>query len=226
MENKDAKIITVSNLKGGVGKSFITSTFALKLKKLKMKVLVIDSDNKQRTIQMVQERDKNRGILLDDCYDVLPANSLDAVEYVPQLIKDYDYIFIDLPGNFEQPGVLSAILLSDHIFVSTSLSDDDLDSTTKYLELLYSDIIPARKKIGLETKITGVLFRVNIKTIEYKQFMKNKEDLPISFMKNVIPDSPVLSRENSTSILSAYESKNFIMADFLNEFYKVVKTKN
>ena len=218
-----AKIIVVGNLKGGVGKSTLTSLYATYIHNvLKKKVIVIDADDLQHTIETIRKVEIEAGADSEKLYPVLPSNSIDAPDWLEKLIYDFDFIFIDLPGNLKQEGVVKSISMADIIIIPTSLSREDLDSTGKFLKILNEQIIPVRNSIGVNTDIYGILYKVRKRGKEYREFIAEIVEMPIKFFNEVVPNSEVLKRQTSTYENVDYASKSFEMKDMLEEFKNIL----
>lgn len=220
----EAKVIIAGNMKGGVGKSSLTAILATYIHNtLKKEVLVIDADDLQQTISTIR---KDELLTVKDhskLFPVLESNSKDALRWVTQVMDEYDYIFIDLPGNLKQEGVINSYLLADIIIIPTSLSKEDMDATFRFYEILNKDIIPKRKEEGLETIVKGLLYKVRKRGKEYKEFEEEfKNNIPLAFFEEVIPNSDVLRRQTSTFDNVDFESKSFEMKSFLSEFSKIL----
>lgn len=220
----EAKIITVGNLKGGVGKSTLTSILATYIHNvLKETVIVIDADDLQHTIETIRNDEISGGANPDILFPVLPSNSVDAPSWVENLLADYKYIFIDLPGNLKQEGVINSLLRADLIIIPTSLSREDLDSTGRFINILNTQIVTEREKAGMNTDIYGILYKVRKRGKEYKEFINEIEQMPIKFFEEVVPNSEVLKRQTSTFENVNYESKSFEMKLILEEFKKILQ---
>ena len=226
MEKKDAKIVCLANLKGGVGKSFLTSFFASALQQQGFNTLVIDADDLQHTVGMIRDRDLQKHESIDNLFEVIRTNSIDALDIINNTINDFDYIFIDIPGNFKQAGVIECISFADILLIPTSLTDEDLDGVIQTLNILFEDVLPARNKTGLSTEIHGILYKVNNRSIEYNDFLKEKGNYPIKFFETVVPHSEVLKRQSSTIGILNYDSKSFNVIDLVNEFNEKFKIFN
>lgn len=219
-----AKIITCGNMKGGVGKSSLTSIFATYIHNiLKESVLVIDADDMQQTISTIRKDEISKGSPKEHLFPVIESNSINASEWVEKFIEEYDYIFIDLPGNLKQQGVINAYLMADLIIVPTSLSKEDIDASMIFLNIIMKDIIPARKEIGLDTEVIAMLYKVRKMGKDYKEFLQHKEQFPIRFFDEVVPISDVLSKQTSTFENVQYKTKTFEMSSILDEFRTLIK---
>lgn len=219
----EAKIIAVGNLKGGVGKSTLTSIYATYIHNiLKEPVVVIDADDLQHTIETIRKEEINAGADESILFPVLPSNSIDAPDWVGKLIDDFKFIFIDLPGNLKQEGVIKSLLMADVIIIPTSLSREDLDSTGKFINILQNEIIPKRKEKGFDTEVFGILYKVRKRGKEYKEFAEEIQNMPIRFFNEVVPNSEVLKRQTSTYENVEYASKSFEMKVLLEEFKSIL----
>lgn len=223
---KAAKICSLVNQKGGVGKSTITSLIANYIHfNTDYKVCVIDADNKQRTLEKVRKKDIEL-FGKDDAnlYDILSVDSSNIKEIIESLIFEYDYIFIDLPGNILQKGVIECFFLVEYAFFPTNITFADISSLVDFLNLYKKDIVEKRKKIKLDTHLCGILSKVNPQQIEVKQFINNKEQQIIPFMKNYIPYTVNLQRNITTA--EEYSSNTYDFEEFCKEFINITITKN
>jgi chromosome partitioning protein len=216
-QQKEAKIIALGNQKGGVGKSLITSLIANYMhQKTKHKVCVIDADDMQRTLSEQRKLDIIEGIDETNLYNIIDVDSINITTSLELLSNEFDFIFLDLPGNMKQKGVIESYAHVDHIFIPHSLSEADINSTDKFLTFIIEKIAPIRAKNGLDTKINLVLNRVNPATIEFKKLdHKNKEGYMSSYLPNSIVD---FQRKASTHLM--YDKPDYI--DFAKEFVELI----
>ena len=151
MENKkNTKVIVFGNQKGGVGKSTLTSLFANYLHIDTDEIIcVVDADDKQMSLQNTRKKEITEGADDEKLYNLIQINSIDFPStYENSLKGEFDYIFVDLPGNLKQPGVLDTFIYTDYLFIPTSLSSFDLDSMSIFVDL-YDDVIKKRKEIKI-----------------------------------------------------------------------------
>jgi len=124
------KVITVGNVKGGVGKSTIACNLAVEATKAGKKVLLIDSDTQQSSIDFRATRaEKN-----------LPE--FQAVSITKNTIhkdvgsfKDFDFIIIDAGGR-DTAVFRSAVLASDLFLIPVLPSQYDIWATAGTVETL------------------------------------------------------------------------------------------
>jgi cellulose biosynthesis protein BcsQ len=230
------KIASIGNSKGGVGKSTITAVVATFInKKTDLSICVVDADVNQRTLARWRRDDLIKsGVDRHEANELYERFALDKVDYakyglqredyfdlliadpkhLPQLLailkERYDLIFIDLPGNIGQEGVLTCYGFVEYLFVPTGLYVADTDATfTKYLPGITVELKNTRGLAGLEdTKVYIFINRVNKSTIEYKSFIKNRDSMDYDFLNTVVPDSKAtFGREISTSEIIEFKSQ-------------------
>ncbi len=205
-------VVSVANQKGGVGKSVITSIIANYIHnnyKSKIKEIVADSDDfqsslygiRQRELETAGEKEKEK------LYRLVQISSSDIPEQIGVLQEEYDIVFIDLPGNLKQPGVITAFHFVDVVIAPTQSSPLDIDSTLKFHNL-YNEIIDYRKKLGVSTDFHALFSRVDPQNKDFKTLYENKEDLQIKFLDNYVPESKVAFQRN-VSTVNSYENKKY-----------------
>lgn len=111
-----AKIFTIANRKGGVGKTTIATNLAVNLSK-KGKTLLVDGDEQKSAYKWNEYRqDKLPSIFVLD-------NLIDTLE---SLNNEYDFIVIDVAGRDSQI-FREALLISDKLIIPTQASLIDLE---------------------------------------------------------------------------------------------------
>lgn len=135
-----AKIITVFNQKGGVGKTTTACQLAGTLGHRGYDVLVADLDPQQTSASWLgREEGKN-----------FPAQLWSGFRYgagtpaeLGKLAQKYDVIVVDCAPSVEQPGAWGALLVSDLALVPTKLSPADIDA------------LPASKQLVKKARLTS-----------------------------------------------------------------------
>jgi chromosome partitioning protein len=199
-------VVSIGNQKGGVGKSVITSLVANYIHQEwgeKLKIIVVDCDDLQGSLIKLRERD----LLVqngedDKNYRLLQISSMDLPSNIEFLTEEYDIIFLDLPGNLKQPGVLKCYTWVDVLIVPTQTSSLDLQSTIDFANMYKNEIISEREKLNIKTAIYGLFSRVDVQNIDYKEYNseKSREILPIEFLQNCVPESKVAFQRNVSTI--------------------------
>ena len=136
----DPKFVAFSTQKGGAGKTTLTVLAASYLYYVKgLKVLVVDCDYPQYSIEEMRERDKDliecspafKKLFSDNLrltrlgpFPLLTAKPEEAMQKVREIIEDgndIDIVFFDLPGTVNNRGVVTT---SAGISVSPALSSN------------------------------------------------------------------------------------------------------
>ena len=152
MKEKKAHIITVSNEKGGTGKSTVSMHLAVFLMQEGFKVAVADMDGRQGTLsKYVENRRKfaiqnHINLIIPQLITIAPRennaeydNHISEIELVmDELSKQYDAIIIDTPGGknylFEEAHKLADTLItpiSDSLIDLNVLAEIDKDNPSK-----------------------------------------------------------------------------------------------
>lgn len=193
-----ARIIAVSNQKGGVAKTTTTQAMAAIFKQRGHKVLAIDFDPQGNlsdsinastedvsTIYEVlkQEVGITESIQRLSAFDIIPSDivlasadqtlSQTGKEYrlkeVIELVKNqYDFILIDTPPSL---GILTvnAFTAADEIIVPTTAGK----FAVKGIKELYNTVQNVRKYCNADLKVSGILFT------KFDQRMNNSKDIKI-----------------------------------------------
>lgn len=139
-EQKSAVSILIANNKGGVGKSTLAVTLGVGLKRMGMRVLLIDSDSQQSL-------GKWRQAAVDAPHeDTLPWVERVDSPMVGEKIRierpNYDYIITDTASNIGFAGdqaqkvILAAIKQADHVLIPIGPSPLDVDGSEDLFDVL------------------------------------------------------------------------------------------
>jgi len=175
------KIISISNNKGGVGKTTTTVNVAAALQLLGKKVMVIDMDHQAQStyhfginpnqvtesIYDVLKGDKDyRDIIINRSgIDILPANpEMRNIEFIPLPAKEfllkeamenltgYDYVLLDCPPSL---GVLTLNAMAISEFILVPLQAQFLPFHGMYN--LFEAVQMVKKRINRNIEVTGII---------------------------------------------------------------------
>jgi chromosome partitioning protein len=188
-----AKIVTITNQKGGVAKTTTTGALAAGLKARGYAVLAIDFDpqgNLSSSIgidayqcstvyQMLLKKENPRDVVQrTDSFDIIPANIvLAGVEHelvqtgkeyrleetLQPVLNNYDFIIIDTPPSL---GILTtnAVMIADELIIP-STAGIFAATGIQQLKLYVDSIMPYRKRAN-DLKIDGILItKYNPRTV-------------------------------------------------------------
>lgn len=121
-------IISVTNLKGGVGKSTMTQNLAVAFAARGAKVCIADTDKKQHTsIKWSGQREESQTSI--PVFGVTEGEAL--VKNVKALQKEYDHVFIDGTPILEELASWT-VLASDMVVIPTLPSPSDIWSLQEF----------------------------------------------------------------------------------------------
>src|SRR5665811_579035 len=220
-------IVTFSNIKGGVGKSTFLRIFANYFSIAKgEKVLVIDADSNQESINTRRKKDiaEEVGEDYDFPYEIKvisPASAIDVlVDYhTNRDTSPYDKILIDLPGSLTIPCLPQCLSLSDVIVTPTQAGDEDFLKTIDFVNHILEMFEDSRppKLIGIFNKDfpNSLIMRERVKEIEeYREI--------IDFLSQPVPFAPAKMQTdvNTYSLLdfTSGKGKVDIVAKICEEF--------
>ena len=137
----DTKIITFATIKGGAGKTTLTTNIAIEVARSKKTVLIVDCDHKQKSsYNWFEKREDESNIV------AMEAFSIETLNKIIQTAKDnsIDYVLIDTAGT-EDNIVNKAIELSDLCIIPCGSGGFDLPSQKKTIDIV--------KKLGKKASI-------------------------------------------------------------------------
>lgn len=206
-----AKIITISQQKGGSGKSTIATHLAIALKQQNNKVTLVDIDPQASSTMWFKKREEYygqgyAGIGFSSCSGIRIGNEVSKLKLLN------DYIIIDCPPHTDSESK-NAIRLSDFVLIPMQASPTDLWATKKTLDF-------ARD----EKKTFGILlnrFSPNMKLaknleLPEEYILKNHVGNRVGFASSMLNGKTILESEPSSQ--GAQEVKMFV-----NEILDILK---
>jgi chromosome partitioning protein len=124
-------IISVTSLKGGVGKSTITQNLAVTFSHIGHKVCIVDADTNQSSMKWA-------GLREEDCPSIMVSGQQDdnsLLKNVKLLNQDYDIVLIDGTPSLSKT-TSKILLLADLVLIPILPSGLDFWATELFLERL------------------------------------------------------------------------------------------
>lgn len=225
---KEPVYAAFSTQKGGAGKTTMTVLVASYLHYVKgYNVAVIDCDYPQHSIRQMRERDFKmveqdehfKGMAYEQIarlggkkfYPVMESSPQEALNDARILCEeeDYDFIFFDLPGTFNNKGVVTALANMDYIISPVSADRVVMESTLNYLIAIRDNIVNTG-----QTHIKAIYLLWNMvdgreksELYDVYEAIVKKMDFPI--LNTFIPNSLRFRREQSETHRPLFRSTMF-----------------
>ncbi len=201
--------ISISNQKGGVGKSTLTTILASLLHYEKgYTVAVVDCDHPQAStadlrdfeIKVIQNSPYFKTLAAKHfkkfgktAYQIIRSNAVDALDDAEALIRDAevkpDIVFFDLPGSLNSPGVIKTLSQMDYIFSPMSADRMVVESTLQFVSLFNENLVTT----GVSKTKGLYLFWSNVDARErnelYEVYENIAEELNVPILKTRLADT-------------------------------------
>ena len=245
-----SKVISISNHKGGVGKTTSTINIGAGLNKLGKKILLIDLDpqaNLSQSLGLIEQELNIYGALRGE-YKLQPIEILKGLDVIPstldlsgaevemsgeagreyilrELIEpiraSYDYILIDSPPSL---GLLTinSFTASDEVFIPLQAQYLALQGLTKLVEVIEK----IQKRLNKELKIGGVFITQfdNRKVLNRDVLNTIKEHFKEVAFKTIIRDNVALAEAPTQGQdIFKYSPKSYGAEDYLNLCKEIIK---
>jgi len=247
-----SKVISLSNHKGGVGKTTSTINIGAGLNSLKKKVLLIDLDpqaNLSQSLGIIEPTKTIYGALKGE-YKLEPLEILKGLDLIPStldlsgaeielsgeagreyILKElidplrgsYDYILIDSPPSL---GLLTinAFTASDEVYIPLQAQYLALQGLTKLMEV----IAKIKSRLNKDLKVGGVFVTQydNRKVLNRNVVETIKSHYKDQVFKTAIRDNIALAEAPTQGLdIFRYNPKSYGAEDYLSLCKEILKTK-
>ncbi len=231
-----AKIISIGNQKGGVGKTQISIMLATALsqKPFNLKTCIIDLDN-QKSVVNIRELDLRAYQTENVPFEVFSYNVATLQNNIGDLDKAYDVIIFDVAGKLdndapiESQEITKILMYVDCLFIPFVAGNHNLNATLQYLTFA-QQVQKIRQLQARNLSVQGFInmhrsrSRANQFLVEDIETLKESQSLKM--MATALSDYAVF-READT-ITSIYDplsndSAKHNFSAFLNEFITIIQ---
>jgi len=244
------RIISISNNKGGVGKTTSTVNIAAALQICGKKVLIIDIDHQAQTTYHLGINPKEieysifevlkgeiawQDILIDrKGIHILPAkNDLKDLDFLPfpakefllkealEDIADYDYILLDCPPSL---GILTlnALTFSNEVFVPLQLQFLPFHGMYN----LFEGVQMVKKRLNKNIDVTGIIPTMynSSKSINKEVLLETESRLPGKLFKTIIRENVSLQEAPSWGqTIFEYKPESNGATDYMNLTKEIIE---
>lgn len=247
-----SKVISISNHKGGVGKTTSAINIGAGLNKLGKKILLIDLDpqaNLSQSLGLI-DQDKNIYGAIRGEYKLQPIQVLKGLDIIPSTLdlsgaeielsgeagreyilreliaplkKQYDYIIIDSPPSL---GLLTinSFTASDEILIPLQAQYLAIQGLTKLLEV----IDKIKKRLNKKLKVGGVFITQydSRKVLNRDVVTSIKQRFKTEVLKTMIRDNVALAEAPTQGVdIFRYQLKSKGAEDYLALCKEIIKNK-
>ena len=247
-----SKVISISNHKGGVGKTTSAINIGAGLNKLCKKVLLIDLDpqaNLSQSLGLIDQEKNIYGAIRGE-YKLQPIKVLKGLDVIPSTLdlsgaeielsgeagreyilreliepikKSYDYVIIDSPPSL---GLLTinSFTASDEIFIPLQAQYLAIQGLTKLLEVVEK----IQKRLNKKLKIGGVFITQydSRKVLNRDVVTSIKQRFKDEVLKTMIRDNVALAEAPTQGVdIFRYQPKSKGAEDYLALCKEIIKNK-
>ena len=226
------KVLSVSNKKGGAGKTVVSALLAVTLSNdFHKRVLMLDIDE-QQTLTDVREQDKDYcaefpyeliskpfRILEDTASGIRAKQGPDGEELNPaadfiEMLREeekYDVVMVDMPGRTDDQNILEIMTLLDGLLVPIVTDQNDKLSSANFLQKVHT-IEEFNKANGIEFTSYGFQNKIEGRR-EEQELLQFCQSLDLDLFDNGLRDMVIYSRYNTYDSYLAKGAQ--IMGDYV-----------
>lgn len=209
-------IISITNLKGGVGKSTLSQNLAVAFAHEGKKICIADTDSEQQTSVKWSSM---RGDELKPI-PVYLINAEKITEDILTLKKNYDIVLIDgTPALTEL--TTRIVILSDFVFVPVLPSIADVWALDTFLKR-FKEAKMTKESLGASVKVALILNRYSDKTNLDKEVQEAIKGFDLNLFESKISNL-VAYREATAQGLGVIELKDKKSKTELNNLFQEIK---
>ena len=209
-------IISVTNLKGGVGKSTLSQNLAIAFALDGKKICIADTDSEQQT-SVKWSSMRGDDMLQMPVYLINPEK---ITEEILTLQKRYEIVLIDgTPALTEL--TTRIVILSDYVFVPVLPSIADVWALDTFLKR-FKEAQLTKESMGASVKIALILNRYSDKTNLDKEVQEAIKGFDLNLLENKISNL-VAYREATAQGLGVLEMKDKKTKTELSNLYLEIK---
>jgi len=221
-----ARIISVANRKGGVGKTTVGLFLATALAKDGYQVIYLDCDSQASAYQYRKfEKDNVYGAEESEPYKIRFVNPIYLFDELDQARGDHDFIFIDIPRLTHGEGddkIASVLAMCDTVLIPIKSGELDNLSTVGFLNMI-KEIEKYKKEKNYPYHYAAFLSMAGKRPsddADAKEFMK---DLQIPTFQHELRDVRELSRPYTfESLLKKSKGERERFEPFYKEFLEKI----
>lgn len=130
-------IITVANMKGGVGKSTSAVILAEMAAQQGLRTLFVDMDTQRNGYKKVTT--ENEEGKYEPAFSQLAAVICDTAAPDPALLRQYDVVVVDTPPRADAGIIRKVLSLTDAVVTPFQMGDDEITGIAELFEILPGD---------------------------------------------------------------------------------------
>jgi chromosome partitioning protein len=214
------KIVAISNLKGGVGKSTLAQNIGVQMAQMGKKVVIADTDTEQKTTTKWATL-RNSTLLSVPVFSINPEK---IAQEILALKQKYDCVIVDgTPALTEL--TTRIIILSDLVVVPILPGGGDIWALENFLSR-YQEAKVTKESYGGTVEMAVVINRFNERTTLDREVLSAVKDFNITVLNTKLTNR-VSYREATITGIGVQESKDekakIEIEELTNEILKLIE---